>query len=172
MEMGEGRNPWRMHGFIYGTDNFHYEPQYAACVWHAYIIGCMCWVTHEIYSALPASIAARPGTSRLPAKDNMWASFPWHPSWLLPLCPPPCQLERLPLAGRHDSRWPVSSIPDPAIVRGWHSPLLPPPHTHFPAPGTKDRKEAQARHTSSKRCLVFHREVLQLLNLNVSPQNQ
>lgn len=134
MEMGEGRNPWRMHGFIYGSDNFYYKSQYAPYVWHTYIIGCMCWVTHEIYSALPASTMARPGTSSLPAKDNMWASFHWHPSWLLSLCPPRCQLGRLPLADRHSSRWSVSSIPDPAIVRGWHSLPSPPLHTHASLP--------------------------------------
>lgn len=134
MEMRERRNPWRMHGFIYRTDNFYYKPQYISYVWHAYIIGYMCCITHKIYSALPASTAARPGTSSLPAKDNMWASFHQHPSCLLPFCLPPCQLERPPLAGRHSSQWPVSSIPDPAIVRGWQSPPSPLPHTHAPLP--------------------------------------
>lgn len=122
-----------MHDFLCGTDNFYYQPQCISYVWHAYVIGYVCWVTYEIYSALLTSRAIRPGTSSLPAKDNMWAGFHWHPSWLLPLCPPPCQLGRLPLAGRHSSQWPVSSIPDPATVRGWHSPPSP-PHTHAPLP--------------------------------------
>lgn len=130
VEMGEGRNPWRVHDFIYGTANFYCKPQYISYVWHASIIGYVCWVACEIHSALPASTAARPGTSSSPAKDNMWAGFHWHPSWLLPLCPPPCQLGRLPLADCHSSRWPVSSIPDPATVRAWHSPPPPPPHSH------------------------------------------
>lgn len=44
-----------MHGFIYGTDKFYYKPQYISYVWHAYIIGCMHWISHEVYSALPGS---------------------------------------------------------------------------------------------------------------------
>lgn len=112
----------------------------------------MC-VTREIYSALPARTAARPGTSSLLAKDNMWASFHWHPCCLLPLCPPPCQLERLPLPGRHSSQWPVSPISDPAISERLAQPTITTttPHSCTLAPDTKDRKEAQAWHTSSKR---------------------
>lgn len=36
-----------------------------------HIIGYAHWVTREIYSSLPPSTVARPGTSSLPAKDNM-----------------------------------------------------------------------------------------------------
>lgn len=65
-------------------------------------------------------------------------------------------------------RWPVSSIPDAARVRGWHCPPSTPPHTHAPlllAQNTE--KEAQATHLFQK-CLAFHKEVLQLVNLKVS----
>lgn len=92
---GGEEEPMRNAWFYIWNYNFYYKPQYISYVWYAYIIGCVHWVTHEVYSALPGSTAARPGTSSLPAKDNMWARFHWHPSCLLPLCSPPCQLERL-----------------------------------------------------------------------------
>lgn len=167
---GEG-NSWGMNGFTYGTDNI--------CIIHLNIFPMssmhtlvgMCvglhmkFILHYQLALWPDQKAA----ACLP-KITCELVFIGTPAGCLPLCPPPCQLGTLPLAGCHHSQWPVSSIPRPSNSQSLAQPPPPPPHTHAPCPSTKERKEAQAWRTSSKRCLAFHKEVLQPVNLNVPPK--
>lgn len=126
MEIGERRNSWRMI-----TDNFYYKPQYISCVWYAYIIGCMHWITHEVYSALPGSKQPDQAPTVCLPKITCELVFIGTPA----AC---CHSAHLPASWKGCTGWPpsslwlISSIADLAIVRGWHSPPSPPPHTHAP----------------------------------------